>query len=176
MDLRVTATRDGAVLDWGAGARRAAIGPPGIGVKKGEGDGVTPVGSFPVREIFYRADRIPKPDTTLPLRVTRQDDGWCDDPADPNYNKLVKLPYPASAEHLWRDDHLYDLVVVLGYNDDPVVPGRGSAIFLHLARADYSHTHGCVALAYADALAAVEQLRPGDQVVISNTHASTGSA
>jgi L,D-peptidoglycan transpeptidase YkuD (ErfK/YbiS/YcfS/YnhG family) len=166
MELRVTATQDGAVLDWGAGARRAAIGPPGIGMKAGEGDGVTPVGSFPVREIFYRADRIPKPNTTLPLRAMRQDDGWCDDPADPNYNRLVTLPYPASAEHLWRDDHLYDLVVVLGYNDDPVVQGKGSAIFLHLARPDYSHTHGCVALNYADAVAAVEQLRPGDQVVI----------
>jgi L,D-peptidoglycan transpeptidase YkuD (ErfK/YbiS/YcfS/YnhG family) len=166
MDMHVTATQDGAVLDWGAGPRRAAIGPPGIGVKTGEGDGITPVGRFPVREIFYRADRIAKPHTALPLRATRQDDGWCDDPADPNYNRLVKLPYPASAEQMWRDDHLYDLVVVLGYNDDPVVPGKGSAIFLHLARPDYSHTHGCVALAYADALAAVEQLRPGDQVVI----------
>jgi L,D-peptidoglycan transpeptidase YkuD (ErfK/YbiS/YcfS/YnhG family) len=166
MDMHVTATQDGAVLDWGAGPRRAAIGPPGIGVKTSEGDGITPVGRFPVREIFYRADRIAKPHTALPLRATRQDDGWCDDPADPNYNRLVKLPYPASAEQMWRDDHLYDLVVVLGYNDDPVVPGKGSAIFLHLARPDYSHTHGCVALAYADALAAVEQLRPGDQVVI----------
>jgi L,D-peptidoglycan transpeptidase YkuD (ErfK/YbiS/YcfS/YnhG family) len=166
MDMHVTATQDGAVLDWGAGPRRAAIGPPGIGVKTGEGDGITPVGRFPVREIFYRADRIAKPHTALPLRATRQDDGWCDDPADPNYNRLVKLPYPASAEQMWRDDHLYDLVVVLGYNDDPVVPGKGSAIFLHLARPDYSHTHGCVALAYADAVTAVEQLRPGDQVVI----------
>jgi L,D-peptidoglycan transpeptidase YkuD (ErfK/YbiS/YcfS/YnhG family) len=167
MDLRVTAAGDGAILDWGAGPRRAAVGPPGIAVKGGEGDGITPIGAFPVREIFYRADRIPKPRTTLPLRATRADDGWCDAPADPNYNKLVKLPYPASAEHLWRADHLYDLVLVLGYNDDPVVPGKGSAIFLHLARPDYSPTHGCVALAYDDALAAIEQLRPGDQVVIA---------
>ncbi len=167
MDLRVTATPDGAVVDWGQGPRRAAIGLPGIAVKGGEGDGITPIGAFPVREIFYRADRIPKPRTTLPLRATRQDDGWCDAPADPNYNRLVKLPYPASAEQMWRADHLYDLVVVLGYNDDPVVPGKGSAIFLHLARPDYSPTHGCVALAYDDALAAIEQLRPGDQVVIA---------
>jgi L,D-peptidoglycan transpeptidase YkuD (ErfK/YbiS/YcfS/YnhG family) len=166
MDLRVTATGDGAVLSWGAGARRAAIGPGGIAMKGGEGDGITPVGAFPVREIFYRADRIAKPDTTLPLRAIAPDDGWCDAPADPNYNRLVKLPYPASAEQLWREDHLYDLVVVLGYNDDPVVPGKGSAIFLHLARPDYSHTHGCVALAYGDALAAVEQLKPGDQVIV----------
>ena len=155
------------MVDWGQAPRRAAIGPSGIGVKGGEGDGITPVGAFPVREIFYRADRIPRPDTRLPLRTIEKDDGWCDAPDDTNYNKLVKLPYSASAEQLWREDHLYDLIVVLGYNDDPVVPGRGSAIFLHLARPDYSHTQGCVALAYDDALEAIKQLQPGDQVVIS---------
>ena len=167
MDLRVTADKDGAVVDWGQGPRRAAISLPGIAVKGGEGDGITPIGAFPVREIFYRADRIPKPDTRLKLRALEKDDGWCDAPDDPNYNRLVKLPYPASAEQMWRQDHLYDLVVVLGYNDDPVMPGKGSAIFLHLARPDYSHTQGCVALAYGDAVAAIAQLQPGDQVVIS---------
>jgi L,D-peptidoglycan transpeptidase YkuD (ErfK/YbiS/YcfS/YnhG family) len=167
MDLRVTADKNGAVLDWGAGPRRAAIGPAGIAVKGGEGDNITPVGAFPVREIFYRADRIPAPDTTLPLRAIAQDDGWCDAANDPNYNRFVKLPYPASAEHLWRDDHLYDLVAVLGYNDDPVVPGKGSAIFLHLAKPGYSPTQGCVALAYDDAVAAIAQLKPGDRVLIS---------
>jgi L,D-peptidoglycan transpeptidase YkuD (ErfK/YbiS/YcfS/YnhG family) len=167
MDLRVTADRHGAVVDWGQGPRRAAIGPSGIGVKGGEGDGITPIGAFPVREVFYRADRIPKPDTRLSLRAIEKTDGWCDAPDDPNYNRPVKLPYPASAEQMWREDHLYDLVVVLGYNDDPVVPGKGSAIFLHLARPDYSHTQGCVALAYDDALAAVRQLQPGDEVVIA---------
>src|SRR6185312_15799183 len=166
MDLRVTATKDGAVLDWGAGPRRAAIGPAGIAIKGGEGDNITPIGAFPVREIFYRADRIPRPDTALPLRAIQQDDGWCDAANDPNYNRFVKLPYPASAENMWRDDHLYDLVAVLGYNDDPVVPGKGSAIFLHLAKPDYAHTHGCVALNSHDALAALKQLRPGDSVQI----------
>jgi len=167
MDLRVTATKDGAVLDWGAGPRRAAIGPAGIAIKGGEGDNITPIGAFPVREIFYRADRIPRPDTALPLRAIQQDDGWCDAANDPNYNRFVKLPYPASAETLWRDDHLYDLVAVLGYNDDPVLPGKGSAIFLHLAKPDYSPTQGCVALAYGDAVAAIKQLKPGDKVVIA---------
>jgi L,D-peptidoglycan transpeptidase YkuD (ErfK/YbiS/YcfS/YnhG family) len=166
MNLIVTHDKDGAWLDWGAGKKRAAIGPGGIAIKGGEGDGITPRGSFPVREIFYRADRIAKPATALPLRAIEEDDGWCDAPDDPNYNRLVKLPYPASAENIWREDHLYDLVAVLGYNDDPVVPGKGSAIFLHLARPDYSATHGCVALAYDDALAAIAQLRLGDEVVI----------
>jgi L,D-peptidoglycan transpeptidase YkuD (ErfK/YbiS/YcfS/YnhG family) len=166
MNLIVTSDSDGAWLDWGAGRKRVATGPAGIAVKGGEGDGITPRGIFPVREIFYRADRIAPPRTQLPARAIARDDGWCDAPDDPNYNRLVKLPYPASAENMWRDDPLYDLVAVLGYNDDPVVPGKGSAIFLHLARSDYSATHGCVALAPDDLRAAIEQLRPGDQVVI----------
>jgi L,D-peptidoglycan transpeptidase YkuD (ErfK/YbiS/YcfS/YnhG family) len=166
MNLTVTSGADGAWLDWGAGKKRAAIGPGGIAIKGGEGDGITPLGRFVVREIFYRADRIPKPVTALPLRAMEKDDGWCDAPGDRAYNRLVKLPYPASAERMWRDDHLYDLVAVLGYNDDPVVPGKGSAIFLHVARPDFSATHGCVALPLDDALAAIAQLRPGDQVVI----------
>jgi L,D-peptidoglycan transpeptidase YkuD (ErfK/YbiS/YcfS/YnhG family) len=167
MNLTVTTAADGAWLDWGAGKRRAAIGPGGIAIKGGEGDGITPRGTFPVREIFYRADRIAKPVTALPLRALQESDGWCDAPDDPNYNRPVTLPYSASAEQMWREDHLYDLVVVLGYNDDPVVKGLGSAIFLHLARTDFSATHGCVALAYDDALAAIAQLQLGDQVVIS---------
>jgi L,D-peptidoglycan transpeptidase YkuD (ErfK/YbiS/YcfS/YnhG family) len=166
MDLRLTADDRGAWLDWGQGPRRAAIGPAGIAVKGGEGDGITPRGIFPVREVFYRADRIVKPDVKLSLRALAPDDGWCDAPGDANYNRLVKLPYPASAETLWREDHLYDLVAVLGYNDAPVALGRGSAIFLHLARDDYSHTQGCVALGLDDALAALAQLRPGDSIQI----------
>jgi L,D-peptidoglycan transpeptidase YkuD (ErfK/YbiS/YcfS/YnhG family) len=167
MNLHVTMRGDEAVLDWGAGARHAAIGPGGIAVKGGEGDGVTPRGRFAIREIFYRADRIARPKVKLPLRAIAETDGWCDAPTDANYNRLVTLPYPASAEKMWRDDHLYDLMAVLGYNDDPVVPGKGSAIFLHLAKSDYAHTQGCVALAFADALAALEQLEPGDEIVIT---------
>jgi L,D-peptidoglycan transpeptidase YkuD (ErfK/YbiS/YcfS/YnhG family) len=166
MDLRVTAAGCGGWLDWGAGPRRCAIGPGGIGVKQGEGDGITPRGTFPVREILYRADRLAVPRTRLPARMLAPDDGWCDAAADPNYNRPVKLPYPASAEHLWREDRLYDLIAVLGYNDDPVVPGKGSAIFLHLAREDYTATQGCIALGLEDALAALAQLSPADRVII----------
>jgi L,D-peptidoglycan transpeptidase YkuD (ErfK/YbiS/YcfS/YnhG family) len=167
MNLIVTADDDGAWLDWGAGKKRAAIGPAGIATKGGEGDNITPRGSFPVREVFYRADRVARPVTSLPLRAIEEDDGWCDAPGDPNYNRPVKLPYSASAEQMWREDHLYDLLVVLGYNDDPVVPGKGSAIFLHLAKPEYLPTQGCVALAYPDLLKAIEQLQPGDQVVVA---------
>ena len=166
MNLIVTTDANGAWLDWGAGKRRAAIGSGGIAVKGGEGDGITPKGAWPVREIFYRADRVARPRTSLPLRAIEKDDGWCDAPGDPNYNRLVKLPYPASHEEMWRADRLYDLVAVLGFNDDPVVPGNGSAIFLHLARGDYAPTHGCVALTYDDAMAAIEQLSLGDLIEI----------
>jgi L,D-peptidoglycan transpeptidase YkuD (ErfK/YbiS/YcfS/YnhG family) len=167
MDLVVFSSPKGAVLDWGDGPRRCAIGPAGIAAKSAEGDGITPLGVFPLREIFYRADRIQKPKSVLPVRATGPDDGWCDAPADPHYNRLVKLPYPASAENMWRDDHLYDLVAVVGFNDDPVLPGKGSAIFLHLARPDYLPTAGCVALTEADLRAALEQLRPGDKICIT---------
>ena len=166
MDLLVSTSQAGTVLDWGAGPRRCAIGPAGIGHKDREGDGVTPQGVFPIREIFYRADRMAAPQVQLPLRTLMPDDGWCDASDDPQYNRLVKLPYGASAEQMWRDDPLYDLVAVIGFNDDPVVAGKGSAIFLHLAKPDYASTAGCVALSRSDLLAALEQLRPGDRIRI----------
>jgi L,D-peptidoglycan transpeptidase YkuD (ErfK/YbiS/YcfS/YnhG family) len=167
MDLIVSPSPQGPVLDWGAGPRRCAIGPAGIARKVVEGDGITPAGVFALRQVFWRADRLAKPQTVLPLRAIAQDDGWCDAPDDPHYNRLVKLPYPASAEKLWRGDHLYDMVVVIGFNDDPVIPGKGSAIFLHLASPDFAPTVGCVALMESDLRAALEQLQPGDRIRIA---------
>ena len=166
MDLLVSYSPEGPVLDWGQGARRCAIGPAGIAQKSAEGDGITPLGVFGLRQVFYRADRIAKPRVMLPVRAIGQQDGWCDAPDDPNYNRLVTLPYPASAETMWRDDHLYDVVAVVGFNDDPVVAGKGSAIFLHLAKPDYLPTAGCVALTQGDLLAALEQFQPGDKIRI----------
>jgi L,D-peptidoglycan transpeptidase YkuD (ErfK/YbiS/YcfS/YnhG family) len=167
MDLIVSPSSAGVMLDWGQGPRRCAIGPAGIAIKHAEGDGVTPQGVFALRQIFYRADRIAKPQSVLPVHALRPQDGWCDAPSDPHYNQLVQLPYPASAEQMWRDDHLYDLVAVVGFNDDPVRPGKGSAIFLHLAKPDYSPTAGCVALTEPDLRAALEQLQPGDKIRIA---------
>ena len=167
MDLVVSHSSEGATLDWGAGPRRCAIGPAGIGSKRKEGDGITPSGTFPLREVFYRADRIAMPVTVLPLWKTEADDGWCEAPEDQNYNRLVKLPYTASAETLWRADALYDIVVVIGFNDDPVYAGKGSAIFLHLAKPDFSPTAGCIALTLEDLRAALEQLQPGDKIKIT---------
>jgi L,D-peptidoglycan transpeptidase YkuD (ErfK/YbiS/YcfS/YnhG family) len=129
---------------------RCALGRGGVKRDKREGDGATPAGTWPLREVFYRADRILRPRTVLSLRRLKRSDGWCDAPGDPEYNKRVKLPYGASAERLWRADRLYDLIVVVGYNDAPVVAGAGSAIFLHVARADYGPTAGCVAFSRTD--------------------------
>ena len=141
----------------GAGGRstrrvRCALGPTGVigAADKREGDGATPLGLWPMRQALFRPDRGPRPRTSLAAAAIAPDDGWCDAPGDPAYNRPVKLPYPASAESLWREDHLYDLVIVLGYNDDPPIVGKGSAIFLHVAKPDYAPTQGCVALARPD--------------------------
>jgi len=135
-----------------------AIGKSGFSKNKKEGDGGTPVGVFPLRECWYRADRMPAPQTALHLRVIGKDDGWCDDPNSPDYNRHIKRPYAFSHEALWRDDHAYDVIVPLGYNDNPVIFGKGSAIFLHVAKGGYTPTEGCVALALPDLLAVLSQL------------------
>lgn len=139
-----------------SGVWRCALGSGGVVARKCEGDGATPFGRWPLREVLYRPDRIARPRTGLPVRALRAHDGWCDAPADRNYNRPVRLPYRARAERLWRDDHLYDLVVVLGVNDRPRVRGRGSAIFMHLARPGYTPTRGCVALQRRDLLRVLE--------------------
>lgn len=149
LDIVVSPSR---IAQVGRARFRCAVGRGGIRLDKREGDGGTPAGIWPLREVLYRADRITKPKTALPVRALTRDDGWCDAPGDANYNRPVRLPYPASAEQLWRGDHIYDLIVVVGYNDAPVVPGRGSAIFLHFARSNYSPTAGCVAFAPAHLL------------------------
>jgi L,D-peptidoglycan transpeptidase YkuD (ErfK/YbiS/YcfS/YnhG family) len=148
------------------GVRRAAIGRSGIGALKREGDGATPLGRFPIREVMYRADRVPRPRTRLPVRAIRADDGWCDDPSDRNYNRRIRLSSRRGAEGLTRADHLYDLIVVLGYNDRPRVKGKGSAIFMHLARAGYTPTEGCIALSRRDLSVLMQHLRPGSSLVV----------
>lgn len=145
---------------------RCAIGKGGFAADKHEGDGCTPLGTFALRECWYRADRLKKPRTHLPLRIISAQDGWCDDPESPDYNKHVKLPYSFSHEELWREDHRYDLIVPLGYNDGPILPGKGSAIFMHIAAPGYTGTEGCVALAQEDLLEILPHLHPGMSINI----------
>lgn len=138
-------------LEGGGLSLRCALGKGGViqTPEKREGDGASPAGVWPVRRVWYRPDKGPAPETGIPAIALRPSDGWCDAPGDVHYNQWVPLPYPARHERLWREDGLYDLIVELGYNDDPAVPGRGSAIFLHVARPGYAPTEGCVALAEA---------------------------
>lgn len=155
------------LLSWPGGRVRCALGRGGVRQDKREGDGATPVGCFPLRQVLYRPDRGPAPATALPVAALDPDAGWCDDPAHPDYNKPVRLPFVAGHERLWRDDALYDIVAVLGHNDDPVVAGRGSAIFLHVARAGFAPTEGCVALTREDLLRLLADCRPGDRLCVS---------
>jgi L,D-peptidoglycan transpeptidase YkuD (ErfK/YbiS/YcfS/YnhG family) len=150
----------------GAKAFRCALGRSGIFPEKQEGDGATPVGRFAFRQVFYRADRGAMPKTTLPCQALIPQDGWCDDVADPAYNRRVNLPCAARHEELWRTDELYDRIIVIGHNDAPVIPGKGSAVFLHVAQQDYAPTEGCVAFAKADLDEILAQLDQTDAVVI----------
>jgi L,D-peptidoglycan transpeptidase YkuD (ErfK/YbiS/YcfS/YnhG family) len=148
------------------GVRRAALGRSGIKALKREGDGATPAGRFTLRQVLYRADRHFPPLTGIPLRAIRASDGWCDDPRDRNYNHRIRLPSARSAEGLMRANHLYDLVIVLGYNDLPRVRGKGSAIFMHLARPGYTPTEGCIALSRHDLLMLLAQAWRGSTIVV----------
>lgn len=120
---------------------------------KREGDMATPVGDWPLRRVYYRPDRVALPATSLPSIALTPAMGWCDDPGDANYNMPVELPFNASHERLWREDGLYDFIVVLGHNDSPPRPFLGSAVFLHLYEQDTPHTAGCVAIAKDDMVA-----------------------
>ncbi len=170
MDLIVARDPDGT---WHAafGARdwRCAVGPSGVTADKREGDGATPIGCFPLRRLLYRPDRLARPETALPVTPLAPEDGWCDDPGDPAYNTQVRLPFGASHERLWRDDHIYDAIAILGHNDDPPVPGAGSAIFLHVARDDYAPTQGCVALALPDLLTVLGEAGPETRVCVESS-------
>lgn len=140
------------VLEYDAKRYRCALGRSGVRADKHEGDGATPVGRYRLKRLYLRRDRIPEIETALPVSDIGADDGWCDDPAHPLYNRPVKLPFAAGHEKMFRDDHVYDVVIEISHNDSPPIPGDGSAVFLHIAKPDYAPTEGCVALARDDLL------------------------
>ena len=164
MDIRVSAV---GTLEWRGRRLRCALGRAGVTDVKREGDGATPAGCFALRRVYYRPDRGAPPETALPVSATDPADAWCDDPADVAYNTLVRSAHAAGTETLWRDDALYDVVVALAHNDDPVVPGAGSAIFLHVARPDFGPTEGCVAVAREDLLAILAECDETTRICIS---------
>lgn len=156
-------------LEFNEKAYSCVIGEKGFTDAPQEGAKKTPLGTFALRECWYRADRISAPVTKLPLKVISQDDGWCDDPKRPEYNLHVKLPFQGSHEKLWRDDNAYDIIVPIGFNDTNIVPGKGSAIFFHLAKPGYPPTLGCVAVSLNDMLEILAKIEKSSQIVISAT-------
>jgi L,D-peptidoglycan transpeptidase YkuD (ErfK/YbiS/YcfS/YnhG family) len=151
---------------------RCAIGAGGVREDKVEGDGATPAGAYPLRHLYFRNDRLVLPKVRLPARPIGEHDGWCDDPRSPAYNRLVRIPNEWSHEKMWREDGLYDLLVVVGYNDDPPEGEWGSAIFLHIARDDMSPTHGCVAFAREDLLEIVTLIGPETKLNVHSLSAA----
>ena len=123
-----------------------AIGRAGLTTNKIEGDHKTPVGEFKFNKIYYRKDRLGEMLFKIPFAIIEENDGWCDDPKSKLYNQHIQFPFDASAERLFRDDDLYDIICVLNYNTNPIVPGKGSAIFLHICKPNFAGTEGCVAI------------------------------
>ena len=168
MEIRVNGTGPGrGMLRWSAETAECTLGHGGIRTAKVEGDGATPAGRFALRRVLWRADRLARPATALNLAPIGIADGWCDWPDDPSYNRQVTLPHGARHERLWREDGLYDVVVVLGHNDDPVMPGAGSAVFMHVAREDMGPTEGCVGLALPILLRLLADCGPGSTISIA---------
>lgn len=148
---------------WWRGRRvdSAVIGKGGIRTNKREGDEATPVGEFSLRTLYYRPDRVAHPATRLPAVKITADMGWCDDPHHHLYNQLVKLPIDASHEKMWRESSVYDMVISTSHNQNPIVPGNGSAIFIHL-RGDNPYTDGCLAMNMEALLAVIADACPDD--------------
>ena len=168
MDIEITDI-DGsrARLRYGDLEFECALGKAGVTTTKREGDHATPTGRFSLRQLFYRPDKFQTaPVCTLPMQEMEMLDGWCDASEHEAYNQYVRLPFGASHEQLWREDEVYNLVIVLGYNDDPVVPGAGSCIFIHVARENYAPTEGCVALAQDDLLKLLATIGKSTEIMI----------
>jgi L,D-peptidoglycan transpeptidase YkuD (ErfK/YbiS/YcfS/YnhG family) len=154
------------VLLAGGHAIPVVLGRAGIATNKREGDGATPTGRFHLRRLWWRADRAMRPHTRLPARRIDGSLAWCEDPADRRYNRPFRRSANEPGDRLWRDDRLYDLVIELSHNTRPRVAGRGSAVFVHVARPDRSPTAGCVALAAPDLRRLLARLGPHTRIDI----------
>jgi L,D-peptidoglycan transpeptidase YkuD (ErfK/YbiS/YcfS/YnhG family) len=143
-----------------------ALGRGGIRANKREGDGGTPKGTFHPRKLWWRADRHPQPRTFLPVRAIAPEDAWCEDPNDRHYNKPVRLKRDRGGDRLTREDHLYDFIVEIDHNTSPRIAGRGSAVFLHLARDNFAPTAGCVSMTKSAMLHLLQRLGPGTRIEI----------
>ena len=143
-----------------------ALGRGGIMANKREGDGGTPKGTFRPRRLWWRADRHPRPKTFLPIRAIAADDGWCEDPKSRHYNRPIRLGGDSNGDRLRRDDHLYDFIIEIDHNTQPTIAGRGSAVFLHLARTNFPPTAGCISMTKSAMLQLLRQIGPDTQIII----------
>ena len=159
-------TRTRGWLTAGAQAFPVALGRGGILANKREGDGATPRGVFRPLRLWWRADRLPRPATLLPVRRIAPDDAWCEDPADRRYNRPIRMAAGEPGDRLRRDDHLYDLIIEIDHNTRPRIAGRGSAVFIHLARPGLAPTAGCVAMPQARLRGLLKKIGPGTRIVI----------
>ena len=146
---------------------RCALGKGGIKQKEREGDFITPKGKFKLIKIYYRSDRIKKINSTLKKIKIKKNMGWCDDVSSNYYNKQIKINKKISHEKLHRKDNVYDIIVVLNYNLNPIIKGKGSAIFLHVAKKNYNKTQGCIALEKNELLSLVSKIKKNTQIRIS---------
>jgi L,D-peptidoglycan transpeptidase YkuD (ErfK/YbiS/YcfS/YnhG family) len=145
---------------------KCSLGKNGVTKNKVEGDKCTPSGIYRLKQVFYRADRINKITTNLKKIKIKKNMGWCDDPSSKRYNRLIKIPYKFSHEKLYRKDHIYDIVVILNYNMNPVVKKRGSAIFMHITKKNYLKTLGCIALKKNDLLEILNRVKKDNIIKI----------
>jgi L,D-peptidoglycan transpeptidase YkuD (ErfK/YbiS/YcfS/YnhG family) len=146
---------------------RCSIGKRGITYKKREGDQKTPIGVFKFISIFYRKDRISDLKTLLKKKKIKKNMGWCDDSSSKFYNKLIKFPFVKKAEKMWVKDRIYDVIIVINYNMKPVIKNKGSAIFLHIAKKNYSPTRGCIALNKKDILLLISKIDDKTKLIIN---------
>ena len=145
---------------------KCAVGKRGISIKKKEGDFITPKGTFKIREIFYRKDRVQNLITRIKKTVIRKNMGWCDDPKSKKYNKLIYFPFKHSAEKLYRSENVYDIILILNFNMDPVKKNKGSAMFIHVAKKSFQPTQGCIALNKFELIKLVKSIKKNTVVKI----------
>ena len=145
---------------------RCALGKNGIRKKIKEGDGITPKGIYKIKIVYYRQDKIKKISTSINSKKIEKNMGWCDDPKSDNYNQLINLPNKYNSEKLYRNDNIYDLIVVLDYNMNPIIKNKGSAIFIHIAKKNYTPTQGCIALSKIDLLKILNKINKKTKIKI----------
>ena len=147
---------------------RCSVGLNGLRKDKTEGDLCTPIGTFNIIKIYYRPDKLGKLKFNIPASPILENDGWCDDPQSEFYNQHIKFPFNKSAEKLFRNDDLYDILCVLDYNTNPILPGKGSAIFLHVSRPNYAGTEGCIAMGRSAIIQIAQIIPPNTTITIKN--------